>query len=275
MSGPGQPGRPPPVPYNRSMPPPSLSIVIPVLNEEEEITRILTGAISHLEGRGGEWEILVVDNASTDRTLEMAGPFVDGERVRVVRNDVNRGKGYSIRRGMLEARGELRLMCDADCVASLRSLAEMERAAEEVDIVVGSRLSAGAHVGRQQPIRRRIVGAGFIALTRVGLGRLPQDIYCGFKLWGGDCAEAVFGRVLLDGWVFDAEALAIARRMGFSMQEVGIEWSNRPDSRLSIRNVLLPVVGELRRARRNVRRASLDHRAERERVAASPAEALP
>ena len=180
--------------------------------------------------------------------------------MRLLRNDVNRGKGYSIRRGMLEARGDLRLMCDADCAPSLASLADMERAAAEVDVAVGSRLGPGARVERQQAVRRRIVGAGFIALTRLGLGRLPRDIYCGFKLWRADCAEAVFSQVRLEGWVFDAEALAMARRMGFTMREVGIEWSNRPDSRLSIRAVLLPVIGELWRARRNVRRAAVAYR---------------
>jgi hypothetical protein len=166
-------------------------------------------------------------------------------------------------------------MCDADCVASLNSLTAMERLAASFDVVVGSRLSPGAQVDHQQAIRRRIVGAGFIALTRVGLGRLPRDIYCGFKLWRAECAEAVFSRVRLDGWVFDAEALAMARRMGYSMKEMGIEWDNRPDSRLSIRSVLLPVVGELWRARRNVRHAAIEHRTERERTEVSPAEVLP
>ncbi len=257
------------------MPTPSLSIVIPVLNEEKEIARMLSAALAQLEDRGGRWEILVVDNASTDRTAEEAAPFVDGERVRLLRNDVNRGKGYSIRRGMLEAAGDLRLMCDADCASSLASLADLERAAAEVDVAVGSRLGPGARVERQQAVRRRIVGAGFIALTRLGLGRLPRDIYCGFKLWRADCAEAVFSQVRLDGWVFDAEALAMARRMGFTTREVGIEWSNRPDSRLSIRSVLLPVIGELWRARRNVRRAAVAYRRDRAGLGSAPAEAVP
>ncbi len=237
----------------RMQQPPSLSIVIPVLNEEDEIAVILGGAIAHLEERGGDWEIVIVDNASTDRTLERAAPYIDGRRVRLLRNEVNQGKGFSIRRGMLDASGDLRLMCDADCVASLRSLPAMERMASDAHVVVGSRSSAGAHVTRQQPVRRRIVGAGFIALTRAVLGTLPRDIYCGFKLWQGDCAQAVFGKVQLDGWVFDAEALAIAQRMGYSVTEIGIEWNNRPDSRLSIRHSLLPVLGELTKARRNVR----------------------
>jgi dolichyl-phosphate beta-glucosyltransferase len=234
--------------------------VIPVLNEEDEIARILNAATAQLEKRGGEWEIIVVDNASTDRTVERVEPFLAGKRVRVLRNDVNRGKGFSIRRGMLEASGNLRLMCDADCVSSLVSLPTLERAADEVDVAVGSRLAAGALVSRQQPIRRRIVGFGFLALTRVVMGPLPRDVYCGFKLWRAEVAEVVFERVHLDGWAFDAEALAMARRFGYKVREVGIEWTNRPDSRLSIRNVLLPVTGELLAARRNVRRAGLESR---------------
>jgi dolichyl-phosphate beta-glucosyltransferase len=235
--------------------PPSLSIVIPVLNEQDEIARILSAATSHLEQRGGTWEIVVVDNASTDATLERADPFVDGERVRVLSNDVNHGKGFSIRRGMLAATGDLRLMCDADCAPSLPSLPRLEKATEEFDVAVGSRLSSGADVSRQQPIRRRIVGFGFIALTRMVMGPLPRDVYCGFKLWRADAAQQVFERVRLDGWAFDAEALALVRRLGYSWGEVGIEWTNRPDSRLSIRDVLIPVTGELIAARRNVRRA--------------------
>jgi dolichyl-phosphate beta-glucosyltransferase len=236
--------------------PPSLSIVIPVLNEQDEIARILSAATSHLEQRGGTWEIIVVDNASTDATLERAEPFVDGERVRVLRNDVNHGKGFSIRRGMLAASGDLRLMCDADCAPSLPSLPRLEKATEELDVAVGSRLSSGADVSRQQPIRRRIVGFGFIALTRMVMGPLPRDVYCGFKLWRADAAQEVFKQVSLDGWAFDAEALALVRRLGYSWGEVGIEWTNRPDSRLSIRDVLIPVTGELIAARRNVRRVS-------------------
>lgn len=252
------------LPYNRPVPDrPSLSLIVPVLNEEQEIARLLTAAKRVLTERDGEWEILVVDNASTDRTLEVAAPYVDGQRVRVLRNETNRGKGYSIRRGMLEATGELRLMCDADCVDSLPSLAHMEEAAAGgADVVVGSRLGNQAQVTRQQPLRRRFVGLGFIVLSRLAMGPLPRDIYCGFKLWGGTCAQAVFERSRIDGWAFDAEALAMARRMGFTLTEVGIEWRNRPDSRLSIGNVMVPVVRELWEARRSVRRSAADYRAE-------------
>jgi dolichyl-phosphate beta-glucosyltransferase len=235
--------------------PPSLSIVIPVLNEEHQVATILDAARTFLERRGGDWEIILVDNASTDRTREYAEPFIDGERVRYLCNDVNHGKGYSIRRGMLEARGDLRLMCDADCSASLSSLPRLEETLMDAEVVVGSRLGRDAHVSHQQPLRRRFFGLGFLILTRLMLGRLPHDVYCGFKLWRGDAAQAVFEMTRVDGWVFDAEALAIAMRMGLRVREVGIHWTNRPSSRLSIPDVLLPAVRELLVSRRTRRHA--------------------
>ena len=188
----------------------------------------------------------------------------------MLRNQTNRGKGFSIRRGMLEASGDLRLMCDADCVSSLESLPGLEKAAEEVDVVVGSRVGTGAHVSRQQPIRRRVVGIGFLTLSRLVLGQLPRDIYCGFKLWRSEVATEVFERVRLDGWAFDAEALAMARRFGYEIREVGIEWTNRPDSRLSIRNVLWPVTGELIAARRNINSAVSERSVRSDALAADP-----
>jgi len=236
------------------MPPRALSIIIPVLNEEDEIESILTAALALMEQRGGRSEIIVVDNASTDRTVDRVRPFLDGRPIRLLRNDANRGKGFSVRRGMLEACGDLRLMCDADCVPSLGSFPRLLAAAEDAGVAVGSRIAPDAHVGHQQPLRRRFVGLGFLILTRVIIGRLTRDVYCGFKLWRADAAQAVFERLVVDGWVFDAEALAMAEGLGYRVTEVGIDWINRPNSRLSIRQVLIPAIRELSAARQNVRR---------------------
>src|SRR6185295_4470244 len=138
---------------------------------------------------GRPYEVIVVDNASQDRTVEVLQPLLD-DRVRVLRNNVNRGKGYSVRRGMLDAKGELRLMCDADCGPSLASLPDMLKAIEHADVVAGSRTVGGAKVDRQQPLRRRLVGWPFIALTRVLMREPTKDVYCGFKLWRNRAAEA-------------------------------------------------------------------------------------
>jgi dolichyl-phosphate beta-glucosyltransferase len=238
----------------RGMHQPWMSVVVPVYNEEQTIPAALAALRDRLETEGRPYEIVVVDNCSDDRTVDVLGPLLEPDRVRLLRNDANRGKGYSVRRGMLEASGELRLLCDADCAPSLASLTRMLAAIEQADVVAGSRSVAGADVGRTQPLRRRIVGWPFIALTRLLLREPTRDVYCGFKLWRGPAAQAVFSRQRLDGWVFDAESLAMARRLGFRVSEVGIVWINREASKLSILRTLVPAVRELLTARKNVRR---------------------
>jgi glycosyltransferase involved in cell wall biosynthesis len=232
---------------------PWMSVVVPAYNEEEAIGATLDALRGWLDAAGRPYEIVVVDNASQDGTAEVVRGLRD-ERVRLLVNDVNRGKGFSVRRGMLETTGELRLLCDADCGPSLASLGRMVQATSEVHVVVGSRVAEGAEVGRSQPFHRRLVGWPFIALTRLLMAEPTRDVYCGFKLWHGAAADAVFALQTLEGWTFDAEVLALARRLGFQLREIGIAWADRDGSRLSIRQVLLPVVRELLAARRNVRR---------------------
>jgi hypothetical protein len=123
---------------------------------------------------------------------------------------------------------------------------------EEADVVVGSRLAEGATVGRRQPLRRRIVGRAFVGLCRRVLREPTRDLFCGFKLWRAKAARMVYERTCLDGWVFDAETLAMARALGFELRELGIVWTDRPGSRLSMAKALVPAVRDLLRARSHV-----------------------
>jgi dolichyl-phosphate beta-glucosyltransferase len=248
---------------------PWLSVVVPAYNEELAIPGIVHALRERLDPLGRPYEIVIVDNASEDRTVQVLQPLLD-DSVRLLRNDVNRGKGYSVRRGMLDATGELRLMCDADCGPSLDSLPELLELIESADVVAGSRVAKGAKVDRQQPFRRRLVGWPFIALTRALMREPTRDVYCGFKLWRGTAAQAVFSRQRVDGWVFDAESLAMARRLGFRIREVGIRWTNREASKLAIFETLVPAARELLAARRNVRRQPRVLTAAAELVAESP-----
>ena len=236
------------------MSPPRISVVVPAYNEEEGILATVRSLRDWLERRGETFEVIVVDNASGDRTLERLAPLVDGERVRVLANRANRGKGYSVRRGMLEARGELRLHCDADCADSLASLPRMLELIGDADLVVGSRLAEGAQV-RRQPLYRRVVGRTFVGLCRLVLREPTRDLYCGFKLWRAGAAEATYARTRVEDWVFDAEALAMARALGFRVRETGIVWVNRRGSRVSMTRTLIPALRDLVAARRNVVRA--------------------
>jgi dolichyl-phosphate beta-glucosyltransferase len=233
---------------------PGLSVVVPAYNEEAAIADTVRALRDWLEAYGEPWEILVVDNASEDRTAAVVEELADGERVRLLRNERNRGKGYSMRRGMLEAAGELRLHCDADCATSLPSLPRMLELVEEYDVVVGSRLAEGAQVGRRQRLRRRVAGRSFQQLCRLVLREPTSDLYCGFKLWRARAAADAYSRTRLEGWTFDAEVLAMARALGYSIRETGIVWTDREGSRVRMGRILVPVLRELLAARRNVRR---------------------
>ena len=138
------------------MSPPSLSVIIPAYNEAQEIPTIVPAVLEVLRERPGNWELIVVDNASEDDTAARMAPFIEADpRVRLIRNERNRGKGYSVRRGMLAATGDLRLMCDADCTTSLVSLSALEALTAEAEIVAGARNAANSQVERYQPIERR------------------------------------------------------------------------------------------------------------------------
>lgn len=241
------------------VPDPWMSVIVPAYNEERGITQTVQALDGWLRERPGTHEIIVVDNASQDGTAAVLEGLNHIESLRVLTNSANLGKGHSLRRGMLEASGALRLHCDADCATSLPSLDAMVEAAQEVDVVVGSRLGPGATVLRKQPLRRRIVGRSFQQLCRLMLSEPTNDLYCGFKLWRAGAATQTFSRIRVEGWVFDAEALAMARSLGFSIREMGIHWADREGSRLSMARVLGPVVIELLGARRHVRRQTRGH----------------
>jgi dolichyl-phosphate beta-glucosyltransferase len=234
----------------------SISVVIPVYNEAGEIANIVRAVEDVLTARGGEFEIIVVDNASEDDTVDRLQPFLGDGDVRLLRNEHNMGKGFSVRRGMLEANGDLRLMCDADCAPSLSSLPKMEAKLADCEIVAGARNAPSSEVGRQQPLRRRAASIGFILLCRGVMSEPLKDVFCGFKLFTAAAAQDVFSRARIDGWAFDAEALAIARRLGYRVRPCGITWVNRPGSRLSIPRVVVPVLGELVAARRHLKSLS-------------------
>jgi dolichyl-phosphate beta-glucosyltransferase len=252
-----------------------MSVVVPAYNEERAIVGTITALRSWLEASGRTWEILVMDNASTDGTHALVEQLADGEAIRVFRNERNMGKGYSVRRGMLAATGELRLHCDADCAPSLASLTKMLDLMEHADVISGSRLAEGADVGQRQPLRRRIVGRSFQQLCRLMLGEPTRDLFCGFKLWRGQTAQEVFSRVRIEGWVFDAEALAIARALGYRITETGIVWNDRDGSRLSMTRVFGPVLRELIQARRQVKTAVAQARVSSEPLVPEPADRHP
>jgi dolichyl-phosphate beta-glucosyltransferase len=211
----------------------SISIIIPAYNEENRLPATLTTVRKYLEG--GHWEfseIVVVDDGSRDRTAEVAG--VAGARV--LQNPGNRGKGYAVRHGMMEAKGEWALFTDADLSAPIEELEKLWSAAEreQAQVAIGSRALDRSLVGVHQPFLRELVGRAFNVVMRMITGLPFRDTQCGFKLFEAHAAREIFGRQQLDGFGFDVEVLFIAQRLGYRALEVAVRWNNVEGTKVSL-----------------------------------------
>lgn len=225
---------------------PDLSIVIPAYNEAARLPPTLLRIREHLAGWNRSYEILVVDDGSSDGTAEAARK-VGGPELTILRNERNRGKGYAVRRGMLEARGERRLMTDADLSTPIEELTRlMARMDEGFDIVIASRAMAGARIEVHQPWYRECIGKLFNLLVRVSTVPGLRDTQCGFKLFRAEAARECFSAAVLDGFSFDVETLFIARRRGLRVAEIPVTWRNDTATRVSTLGGLLAFVDVLK-----------------------------
>jgi dolichyl-phosphate beta-glucosyltransferase len=211
----------------------AISVIVPAFNEEARLPPTLIALVAFLENRGEPWEILVADDGSTDGTPRLVQD-VGRAQVVLLRSGVNRGKGHAVRRGMLAARGKLRLMTDADLSTPIEELTRLEEAlANGHDVAIGSRAVAGARIEIAQPWYRENVGRLYNLLVRCLAVPGIQDTQCGFKLFTAEAAEKVFKMCRLDGFSFDVEALFLARRSGFRLAEVPVTWRNDVASRVT------------------------------------------
>lgn len=241
---------------------PEISAVVPTYCEEAKIEEALHKISRALSETGRPFEIIVVDNASPDGTVAAASR-VDAEgEITVLVNDRNRGKGHSVKRGMLEGRGHWRFFIDADLATPVEEIPRFYDLASEHDIAVlaGSRLAAGADVREPQPLLRRLMGKAFLQLSHVVARGLPEDLYCGYKWFRADAAEAVFPQVAANGWAFDLEALAIAKKLGYEIAEVPIAWQSREGSKLRMARDFPAIIVELTRIWRRLAKVSLVER---------------
>jgi dolichyl-phosphate beta-glucosyltransferase len=226
--------------------PPSLSVVIPAYNEARRLPTSLRRVLDFLERGGQSFEIVVVDDGSDDDTSSCVRAL-GHPAVTLVGNERNRGKGYSVRRGMLLARGERRLMTDADLSTPIEELPRLIAAlVEGADVAVGSRAASGADIVVHQPWYREVVGRLFNLAVRSLTVRGIRDTQCGFKLFSGPAAREVFASLRLDGFSFDVEALFVAQKRGYRLVEIPVRWSNDAASRVTVRKGALAFLDLLR-----------------------------
>jgi dolichyl-phosphate beta-glucosyltransferase len=216
----------------------TLSVVIPAYNEERRLPSTLDAIFAWLNANSfGDAEILVVDDGSRDDTANLVAARAASEaRLRLLKNPGNRGKGYAVRHGMMEAQGDWILMSDADLSAPIGELPKLIEAAasKNVTIAIGSRALDRSLIGVHQSHGRELSGKVFNRVMRLVTGLPFADTQCGFKLFRRDAAREIFPRQLLDGFGFDVEDLVIAKCLGFNAVEVPVRWNNVEGTKVSL-----------------------------------------
>lgn len=214
---------------------PIYSIVIPAYNEAARIGATLEKILAYVAQRRWNAEVIVVNDGSRDNTVEVVHRYCkQNSTLRLIENPGNRGKGYSVRNGMLNARGEILLFSDADLSSPIEEVPKLLKAISSgADVAIGSRwLRSELQTGRQ-PLYRQLFGRIFNMLLRITLGLKYKDTQCGFKAFTRVAAEAIFPRQRIERWGFDPEILFLANRFGFKVAEVPVEWAHDEGTRIS------------------------------------------
>lgn len=216
---------------------PHLSIVIPAYNEERRIARTLGETFDYLDQQPYSSEILVVDDGSSDRTEEVVLSFKSraGDRLRLVKNPGNKGKGYAVRNGMLQAKGEIVLFCDADMSTPPGEIAKVIEPIENdrYDVVFGSRAIAGSRIEERQSAVREAIGRVGNLLLQTLTGLRFRDTQCGFKAFRRSAAQSAFSLQRIEGFGFDPEVLYIAQKQGWRLLETPVRWSHVEGSKVN------------------------------------------
>lgn len=235
---------------------PDLSIVIPAYNEAQRITPTLDNLSAFLATGSRSYEIVVVDDGSKDGTADLVEQLAERiPNLRVIRSTPNKGKGAAVRVGMLEARGDVRLMCDADGSMPPEEMPKLlaRIASGEAEIAIGSRYAPGAAANTSQPRWRVLWSRLCNKVIQRSLVPGVSDTQCGFKAFTAAAARDLFGRARINGWAFDLEVLALAKRRGWAVAEVGVAWTDDRRSRVNPLKDMWKVIKEALTIRRNLR----------------------
>ncbi len=227
------------------------TVIIPAYNEEARIGSTIGEVSDYLKEVSSDSEILVVDDGSTDRTADIAGSHPE---VKLLRSEVNRGKGWAVREGMKNARGDVVMFTDADLSTPIEEAGRLyDYINRGYDVAVGSRMVKPRFIKRFQPPHRLALGQTFGLVVRLLFGLGIKDTQCGFKMFTSEAAKKLSDEMTVDGYTFDVEMLALASRMGLKTTEVPVIWRDMPGSKLSVRKDFGPIIRELARTRRRLK----------------------
>ena len=214
---------------------PNYSIVIPAFNESARIPATLRAVVDCIRERGWSAEVVVVDDGSRDNTAEVVRAFAaTAPEVRLLQNPGNRGKGFSVRSGLLQSFGEVVMFTDADLSSPIEEAEGLFAAiAAGADIAIGSRWLERGRQTHRQPLYRQVFGRCFNAVTRAVMNLPFADTQCGFKAFTRAAAQTVFQLQTIERWGFDPEILFIALKRGYRIVEIPVSWAHDERTRMS------------------------------------------
>ncbi|MCP4358880.1 MAG: glycosyltransferase family 2 protein [Chloroflexi bacterium] len=230
---------------------PYLSVIIPAYNEEKRIRKTLAAVYTYLIAQTYTWEILIVLDGAQDNTLAVIQDFAQGkESIRWIDRQENRGKGYTVREGMLAARGDIRLFTDADNSTDMSHFDQMKPLFDQgTAVVICSRDSKdvdGATQATPQPFHKRLMGnAGNLFIQVLAVPGI-WDTQCGFKAIRAQAAQDIFSVAEINGWLFDIEALALARYFGYNIQIIPANWVDEPNTHVTLSGYIFSFVEALK-----------------------------
>lgn len=234
----------------------ALAIVIPAYNEASRLPATLHSVRDFLDRDGRSAEVIVVDDGSTDGTSTVVREVErTDDRVRLIRLPQNRGKGYAVRTGVVNANAELVLFADADGATPFDEFHRLERRlAPETPIAIGSRALEDRETKVEARIYRKVAGRLFHAVVRLYAIRGFNDTQCGFKLFRADVAHDLFSRMRMAGYSFDVEVLLMAGRSGYGVAEVPVNWTHQPGSKVRVVRDGIRMAFDVMRIRTNAAR---------------------
>ncbi|MDW8319814.1 MAG: glycosyltransferase family 2 protein [Armatimonadota bacterium] len=234
--------------------PPTISVVVPAYNEESRLGNTLPVIYSYLHEHFSQFELIVVDDGSTDRTPDIVQRFAQQHSgVRLISYQPNRGKGHAVRTGILQSQGEWVLFSDADLATPIEELLHLAtKLREGYDIAIASRAVRGAKLVVRQPWYRELAGRSFNLMVQLLAVPGIHDTQCGFKLFRQEAAREIFSRCEENGFSFDIEVLHVALRLGYRIAEVPVRWMHREGSKVHLlRDAVRMFLSLLRISRRH------------------------
>ncbi|MDO8424418.1 MAG: glycosyltransferase family 2 protein [bacterium] len=219
-----------------------LSIIVPAYNEEKRLPKTLAEINDYLSKQSYDYEILVIDNGSKDKTAEVTRGLESRIKgLKLISGSSGRGKGFAVKLGMLKAQGDYRIFTDADSSTPINQIEKMWPEFEKgFDIVIGSRDVEGAVLDPPQPfLRNAILGEGFRLFRKIVIGLWDvEDTQCGFKGFTKRAAESIFPQSVISHFAFDPEILVVGKRLGYKIKEIPIYWKNDLESKVKFKSII-------------------------------------